>query len=97
MAELAEVEAGSCPGCGWHQSIIDSDDHVFGAVDHVCPVCANRAQWDRVLAKGDEAEREAKKKHAPATPHAADGRYTRMTILSPEEVQRRGGASGNTH
>lgn len=93
MAELAAVEADSCPGCGWHQSLIDDDDQVFGAVDHVCDVCANRAQWDRVLAKGDEVEREQKQKSPPATPHAADGRWTRMTILPPEEVQRRRGGA----
>lgn len=97
MAELAEIEATSCPGCGWHESLVEDDGHVFGAVDTVCPVCANRAQWDRVLAHDDELERERKKDAKPATPRASDGRYTRMTILSPEEIERRGGgASGNT-
>jgi hypothetical protein len=37
MADLAEVEAGSCPGCGWHESLMEGDDNVFGPVDRVCP------------------------------------------------------------
>jgi hypothetical protein len=96
MTDLAEVEAGSCPGCGFHESLMEGDEHVFGPVDRVCPVCAGKAQWDRVLHHSDDLERERLKSSAPATPHASDGRWTHMTILSPEEIARRGGPGGNT-
>lgn len=97
MLELDHVEGTSCPGCGWHESLADSDDSTFAARDHKCPVCAGRTQWERHLAAGDDRWRDAHKDSPPVAPQPSDGRWTRMTLLSPEEAQRqRGGDDGDT-
>lgn len=98
LLELAQVEAESCPGCGWHESLIEDDANVFGPVDEVCPTCAAKARWERVNA--DEVEKHAEQhRHAPpGAPRPGDGRRTLMRLLTPEQIeQRRGGTGGDTH
>jgi hypothetical protein len=97
LLELADVEAGSCKGCGWHESLTGDAENVFEPSSRACPVCAGREQYDRVLADGDDKWRKTHESAKPMDPRPSDGRRpTQMTLLSPEEVQeRRGGASGD--
>lgn len=95
MLELAQVEGESCPGCGWHESLIEDESTVFGPVDRKCPLCAASAQWARVHAHEDEKFREKHKDAAPATPQPSDGRWSTIRQLSPDEIQSRGGGGGN--
>lgn len=97
LLELADVEAHSCPGCGWHESLTGDKSNTFTPKNDVCPVCAGRTRWDRMQAHDDQ-QWERKHEGAPAAqPRPSDGRLpTRMTLLSPDEAdKRRGGAGGD--
>lgn len=95
MLELGQVEAESCPGCGYHESLADDDDVDFGPVTRVCPVCAGDVAYRRHLESEDRKfDDEAAK---PLDPRPADGRWVRMAVLSPDEVEKRqGGPGGDT-
>jgi hypothetical protein len=92
LLELADVEATSCPGCGWHESFTDDRAHVFAPENRYCPLCAGTSRFDRMLAAQDKKWDERHKDASPAEPRPADGRGpTHMTLLRPEEAQRRRG------
>lgn len=97
LLELADVEAHSCQTCGHHDSLTGDRSNVFTPENDVCPVCAGKERWDRMLAERDRQWDEKHKAARPSEPRPADGRkQTRMTRLSPEEAERlRGGGGGN--
>jgi hypothetical protein len=97
LMELADVEAHSCDSCGWHESVTGDRSNVFTPESDVCPVCAGKERWDRMVADGDRRWTEKHKDARPSEPRPFDGRgHTRMTLLSPEEAERRrGGGSGD--
>lgn len=96
LTELADVEAHSCDSCGWHESLTDDRSNVFTPENDVCPVCAGKERWDRMQAATDQSWNE-KHKDAPASmPRPFDGRgRTRMTLLAPEEAERRRGGGSD--
>jgi len=93
LLEVAQVEAESCPGCGWHESFTDDPDTPFAATATFCQVCAGEAQYRRHLAAEDARFDESAAQ--PLTPRPADGRRVRMTI-TPTDAER-GGPGGDTH
>lgn len=95
LLELAQVEGESCPGCGWHPTVIADPDFIVGPVDHVCPVCAGETQYRRALTAKDDVHAKQHDKAKPAAPRPSDGRYTRMAVLTPDEIEKRGGGGGN--
>lgn len=99
LLELADVEAHSCSRCGWHESMTNDLSLPFGPENSLCRLCAGMDRWDRMLEADDRAWAR-KNENAPASmPRPSDGRgRTHMTLLSPEEAERRrGGGSGHTH
>jgi hypothetical protein len=97
LLELADVEANSCSGCGWHESMTGDRNNVFTPETDYCPVCAGRERWDRMQHASDAEWAKRHEKPRPSAPRPSDGRQsTRMTLLSPEEAERRrGGGGGN--
>ena len=97
LMTLADVEAHSCSRCGWHESLTGDRSNVFTPEHDMCPVCAGMDRWERMQAADDRRWVEQHKDARPAEPRPTDGRgQTRMTLLSPEEAQRRrGGDSGD--
>lgn len=93
LMELADVEAHSCRGCGWHESMTNpASGHTYSPENDICSVCAGRERWDRMLHAQDKAWDEKHKDARPAAPRPTDGRQpTYMTLLSPEEAERRRG------
>lgn len=79
---LAEHNAHVHDGCGLHNSIAMTDPH-FTLEDDYCPV---EAAVD--VARRERAARESKaeKNLKPGDKHAADGRTTRIRLLSPAEI-----------
>lgn len=71
--------------CGLHPSVVDD----LGALtfEHrVCPVCAKRDAYARVL---DDADREWEERHPdadPRSPRPGDGRSTRLRPLTDAEL-----------
>jgi hypothetical protein len=94
LLEQSQVDAEACPGCGWHEAVINDESVTLSPVSTVCPACAARAQYDRMLAESDEKSDADK---SPKEPHAADGRWVRVAVLSPDEIEQRGGPGGDTH
>ena len=83
MLALAEFEGGICD-CGFHESLTRNKANVFGFEVNHCPVCAGRAQYDRLQAKDDREEIEKLGENAPPTvPRPGDGRHVRMTMQPP--------------
>lgn len=83
MLALAEFESGICE-CGFHSSLTHNTANVFNfEVDH-CPVCAGRAQYDRLQVKDDREEIEKLGEHAlPTVPRPTDGRHVSMVMQPP--------------
>lgn len=98
LMELADVEAHSCSRCGWHESLTGDRSNVFAPENDVCPVCAGLERWDRMLAAQDSEWMRKHEKARPSQPRPMDGRGpTRMSLLSPEEAQRRRGGESDRH
>lgn len=104
MLALDLYEVKVCPGCGFHDSVTGDPENLIIPEHHVCPVCAGRAQYERVVTQRDEEARALVSKDAPPhTPQPADGRSIIMRQLSPAEADRErerrrkgGGSRGHT-
>lgn len=97
LLELTQVESESCPGCGWHESLVEDESNVFGPMNHTCPLCAAKAQQDRINADEEATHVEQHKKAPAGAPRPGDGRWTHMRLLTPEQIEQRGGPGGDTH
>lgn len=85
LLALAQYEAETC-GCGYHPSVADLDENVFKPEVRKCPVCAGKAQWERMLQDEDEAAAKASPNAPGRAPRPSDGRYPYMRLLSPDEA-----------
>jgi hypothetical protein len=78
---LAQHDAEVCR-CGWHPILADDKSNSFTPEVRVCPVCAGRAGWDRVLDEQDKVPHDAPAK----TARPSDGRHSYMRMLTPEQA-----------
>lgn len=96
---LAEYDAGVCPDCGLHHSILDNPDEwpPIKLEDTVCQVGAAIARHTRALAERDrdwERRNPDPKPDQPLDAHLAaarrrrpaDGRRTRMRFMGVDEI-----------
>lgn len=80
MLALAEFEAGICD-CGFHRSLAQNKANEFIFEVDRCPVCAGRAQYERLEAKEDREEIAKLGENAPpTTARPADGRRVSMMM-----------------
>jgi len=98
---LAEYDAGVCPDCGLHHSILDNPDEwpPIKLEDTVCQVGAAIARHTRALAARDRdwetqhpepARDQPLKVHLDAArrKHPGDGRRTRLRFMGADEIQK---------
>lgn len=81
---LAEHAAGIHDGCGLHDSIAQTDPH-FKLEDSYCPV---EAALDVAMRTRAAEENEDEKDLKPGAKRSADGRTTRIRLLSPAEIAK---------
>lgn len=88
MLALAQFEAESCRGCGYHESLTDpANGHTFTPESRICTVCAGADQYARRQSADDEAaDKNLSDQAPPETPRPRDGRSTFMRPMSPDEV-----------
>lgn len=96
---LADYDAGVCPDCGLHHSILDNPDEwpPIKIEDKVCQVGAAIARHARELAARDhnwERQNPAPDRDQPLKVHLAaarrkqpaDGRHTRLRFMGADEI-----------
>lgn len=92
---LSEYDGECCPGCGFHESVIeDFDNRHFTFDERECPVCAAQSRYGRVVAdRDDKATPKDQHGHpawsSPRERRPDDGRHIYIRELSPAEVQER--------
>lgn len=74
MAKL-EHDMGVHSGCGVHTDLIEADDLMLSPKDRVCPLCAAKDRYERILIAADEKAAKAAGELLPADPRPSDGRH----------------------
>ncbi|HET7388635.1 MAG TPA: hypothetical protein VFJ19_18440 [Nocardioidaceae bacterium] len=85
---MARHDREACPGCHIHPAVID-DLGPLTFEDRLCKVCRGQAGYGRALGERDRQWDEAHPKAQPTEPRPADGRYTSMRPLTPDELAER--------
>lgn len=100
MLALDFYDAQVCAGCGFHESVTSDPANLVMPEQHLCSVCAGKAQYERLVSHEDE-KREGHIPDAapPQYPRPSDGRRVVLRHLSPTEAEaeqerrRKAGAS----
>lgn len=65
---------GVCVGCGYHSSLIESEDLLLTPGHRVCALCAAQEQYQRSLEEAD-GKYTAPSNQPAGTPRPGDGRH----------------------